>query len=89
MSLLRPGLLAVAVCAALAWSARAHAERPTCDDLRSALEIGRSTDEVARDFRTTQARIAACLALGEQRALHDEQRARFVARRIERGLPMP
>lgn len=88
MSLSRPWLLALAVCTAVAWSARAHAERPTCEDLRSALEVGRSAAEVARDFHTTQARVVACVALAEQRDLHDEQRSRFEARRIERGLHM-
>ena len=90
MRCVRSWLGAIVVCAALGGATGvAQAARPSCDDLRSALALGTTAAEVARQFHTTQARVSACLALDEQRALHASQRARFASRRTERGLPMP
>jgi len=65
----------------------AEADRPTCDDLRSAREAGRSIEAVAHDFGTTPARVNACERLAEQRARHQEQRAETAALRAQRSVP--
>ncbi len=67
----------------------AQAARPSCDDLTSALSIGRSEEQVAREFGTTQARVSACVALEAQEAMHAAQRELFESRRVDRGLPIP
>jgi hypothetical protein len=90
MRALRPWLIAIAVFSAVSTVAgAARAARPTCDDLTSALSLGHSQEQVARDFGTTQARVAACVGLDAQEALHAAQRERFESRRTERGLPIP
>jgi hypothetical protein len=65
----------------------AAADRPTCDDLRSARQAGRSIEAVAQDFGTTPARVNACERLAEQRARHEEQRAETAALRAQRSVP--
>jgi hypothetical protein len=89
MRAVRPWLVAIVVVSVLGSGSAVQAARPTCDDLTSALALGRSQDDVARQFDTTAARVAACAKLEEQEALHDAQRERFEERRAERGLPMP
>lgn len=81
---------AVAACSLTLWvlaASPAAADRPTCDDLQSARETGRSVEEVAGDFGVTQARVTACERLAEQRARHEEQRAEVASFRAQRGLP--
>jgi hypothetical protein len=85
----RPWLVAIVVVSALGSGSAVYAARPSCDDLTSALSLGRSQEEVASEFGTTAARVAACVQLEEQEALHAAQRQRFEERRAERGLPMP
>jgi hypothetical protein len=83
-------LAAVAVCSLTLWmfAARpAAADRPTCDDIQSARETGRTVEAVADDFGVTRARVTACERLAEQRARHEEQRAETAAFRAQRGLP--
>jgi len=65
----------------------AAADRPTCDDLRSARAAGLSIEAVAHDFGTTPARVTACERLAEQRARHEEQRAETAALRAQRSAP--
>lgn len=82
--------LAVAVGSVSLWiltTGPAEADRPTCDDLRSAREAGRSTEAVARDFGTTPARVNACERLAEQRTRHEEQRAETAGLRTQRSVP--
>ena len=90
MRVVRPWLIAIVVFSAVsAVGGAAQAARPTCDDLTSALSLGHTQEQVAREFGTTQARVAACVGLDAQAALHATQRRRFESRRAERGLPIP
>ncbi|MEO8602721.1 MAG: hypothetical protein ABI629_09100 [bacterium] len=66
----------------------ARAARPSCDDLLSAVNLGQSREQVARDFSTTSARIQACAELAKQHDRQEARREQFEARRAERGLPM-
>lgn len=85
----RPWLVAIGFVSVLGSGSAVQAARPSCDDLTSALSAGRSQEEVARAFGTTAARVAACVQLDDQEALHAAQRQRFEERRAERGLPLP
>jgi hypothetical protein len=64
----------------------ARAVRPSCYDLLSALTVGQSREQVARDFGTTQARIGVCTDQVKQRDRQEARREQFEARRAERGL---
>ena len=66
----------------------AHAARPTCDDLLSAVATGRSRPQVAQEFNTTEAHISACEALAKNQERQVARRERFESRRIDRGLPL-
>ncbi|MDX2166389.1 MAG: hypothetical protein SF182_04975 [Deltaproteobacteria bacterium] len=86
----RPWLVAIVIVSAIGSGAvAARAARPSCDDLTSALALGRTQDQVASEFGTTKARVAACVQLAAQEAMHAAQHERFEQRRADRGLPMP
>jgi hypothetical protein len=65
------------------------AKRPTCDQLLGARDAGQSDEDIAKGFGTTQARVEACARIEQQNERLSAARARFSARRAERGLPTP
>lgn len=84
MRSIRMGSILVAVLAALAVVGPAAAERPTCEDLLSARQLGQRAEQVASDFRTTRVRIEACARVAEQHERLAAQRQHVQAARAER-----
>lgn len=84
MRSIRAGSLLVAILAALLVAGPAAAERPTCEDLLSARQLGQSAEQVASDFRTTRVRVEACARVAEQRERLAAQRQHVAAARAER-----
>ncbi|HSQ01410.1 MAG TPA: hypothetical protein VL049_29665 [Candidatus Dormibacteraeota bacterium] len=68
----------------LAMASPAAADRPTCEDLLSARQLGQSAEEVAAAFRTTSVRVEACARVAEQHARLDANRQHVEAARIQR-----
>ena len=68
----------------LATVAPAAADRPTCEDLLSARELGQSAEQVAAAFRTTSVRVEACARVAEQHARLDANRQHIEAARAQR-----
>ena len=74
----------VASLAILAVAGPAAAERPTCEDLLSARQLGRSAEQVAGDFQTTRVRVEACERVAEQHERLEAQHQHVQAARAER-----
>lgn len=84
MRSIRRGSLLVVCATVVAVAGPAVAERPACGDLLSARQLGRSAEEVAREFRTTSVRIAACERVAEQHERLEAQRRHVDAARTAR-----
>ena len=68
----------------LATVAPAAADRPTCEDLLSARELGQSAEQVAAAFGTTTVRVEACARVAEQHQRLDANRQHVEAARAQR-----
>ena len=86
-TLLWPTAAALALAGIVLTGTPALAQRPTCDQLVQAQAAGQSNADVAKSFDTTQARVQACAEIAQQHARQNAERARYDARRTERGLP--
>lgn len=84
MRSIRVGSLLVAALAVLLVAGPAAAERPTCEDLLSARDLGQSAEQAASDFRTTSVRVEACARVAEQHERLAAQRRQVAAARAER-----
>lgn len=84
MRSIRLGSLVVAAAALLALAGPAAADRPSCEDLLSARDLGKSDEQVASDFRTTAVRVQACARVAEQHERLDANRAHLDAARAQR-----
>lgn len=88
MRVLPPLIAAVLTLTGVALSSgTARAGRATCPQILAAWDAGRSTADIAQDFGTTRARVAACARLAEQQQHLAAARDRFYARRAARRLP--
>ena len=72
------------VCA-LALAAPAMAERPSCEDLLSARELGQSVEQVAEAFKTTRVRVSACERVAARLDELAQKREQVNAARAARG----
>jgi hypothetical protein len=84
MRSIRVGSFLAAAGVVLAVAGPAAAERPTCEDLLSARQLGRSADQVASAFRTTRIRVTACERLAQQHERLAAQREHVRAARAAR-----
>lgn len=64
----------------------AWAERPSCDDLLSAREIGHSVEQVATTFKTTRVRVSACERVADHLERLAAKREQVDEQRAERGI---
>ena len=84
MRSIRMRSLFVAAAAVCLLAGPATADRPTCEDLLSAREVGRSDEEIAADFRTTTVRVEACARIAEQRQRLAQNKQHLEAARSQR-----
>ena len=70
----------------LALAAPAWAERPSCEDLLSARELGQSAEQVAAAFKTTRVRVSACERVAAHLDELAQRREQVDAERAARGI---
>lgn len=73
----------------VAFAAPAVAERPSCEDLLSARQLGQSVEQVAAAFKTTHVRVSACERVAEHRDQLAAKREQVDEQRAARGIIEP
>jgi hypothetical protein len=84
MTSIHPRSFVLALATAFIVAAPAAADRPSCEDLLSAREIGQSVEQVAEAFKTTSVRVRACQRVAEHQERLAAQRRHVQAARAQR-----